>query len=282
MENNKAAQGEIVDYMKADIDDIIFQYRNKSYGGYLLRKLYPGNMTKGSIVATLLFLLLVSIPMIARMVKDNLPDENLVNAEVTLAEPPPLDKNTPPPPPPPELPPPPKKATIAFVKPVVKKDEKVIEEAPPPDVEDLKDIEISTKTQEGSDDGVPEGLEDVVEEAPPAVVEEVVEKPQEVFKVVEQMPQFPDGEAALFKFINDNIKYPAVARENGIEGKVFVKFIVEADGSVTNVEVVRDIGGGCGEEAMRVVKKFPKWNPGKQRGRPVRVFFNLPVQFRLQ
>jgi protein TonB len=205
-----------------------------------------------------------------------------VNAEVTLAEPPPLDKNTPPPPPPPELPPPPKKATIAFVKPVVKKDEKVIEEAPPPDVEDLKDIEISTKTQEGSDDGVPEGLEDVVEEAPPAVVEEVVEKPQEVFKVVEQMPQFPDGEAALFKFINDNIKYPAVARENGIEGKVFVKFIVEADGSVTNVEVVRDIGGGCGEEAMRVVKKFPKWNPGKQRGRPVRVFFNLPVQFRLQ
>jgi protein TonB len=283
MESNSTVQGKILDYLHADIDDIIFQYRNKTYGGYLLRKLYPGNMTKGSIVATLLFLLLISIPMIARLVKDNMHEETLVNAEVTLAEPPPLDKNTPPPPPPPDLPPPPKKATIAFVKPVVKKDEQVLEEAPPPDVEDLKNIEISTKTQEGSEDGVPEGLEDTPEEAPPPVVEETpVEKPQEVFKVVEQMPQYPDGEAAMLKFIYDNIKYPAIARDNGVEGTVYIKFIVETDGSVTNVEVIRDIGGGCGEEAKRVVKQFPRWNPGKQRGRPVRVFFNLPVKFKLQ
>lgn len=281
MDDNRIATGEIKDYMKADMDDIIFQYRNKSYGGYLLRKLYSTNMTKGYVVATLLFLLLICAPLIAKIVRANLPEEELISAEVTLAEPPPLDKNTPPPPPPPELPPPPKKATIAFVKPVIKKDEEVIEEIPPPDVEELKDIEISTKTQEGDENGVPDGLVD--EPAPPpAVVEEVVEKPDEIFKVVEQKPEFPDGEAAMLKFIYDNIKYPSIARENGVEGTVYVSFVVEKDGSITDVKVVRDIGAGCGEESMRVVKKMPRWQPGKQRGRPVRVQFNLPVKYKLQ
>ncbi|MCC6726269.1 MAG: energy transducer TonB [Saprospiraceae bacterium] len=283
METNSVAKSNITDYLKADIDDIIFEYRNKSYGGYLLRKLYPSNMTKGNIVATLLFILGITIPLIAKFVKDRLPEEELINAEVTLAEPPPLDPKAPPPPPPPPPPAPPKKATIAFVKPVVKKDEEVTEEVAPPDVDDLKDIEISTKTQEGTNDGVPDGLDEPVEEAPPAVVEEVKkEEPEEVFKVVEQKPEYPDGEAAMLKFIYENIKYPNIARENGVEGTVYVRFVVEKDGSVSNVEVVRDIGGGCGEEAMRVVKKFPKWNPGKQRGRAVRVFFNLPVKFKLE
>lgn len=276
-------QGQIKDYLTADIDDIIFEYRNKSYGGYLLRKLYPGNMTKANIVATLLFLLCISIPLIAKFVKDRLPEEQVINAEVTLAEPPPLDPKAPPPPPPPPVEPPPRRPTIAFVAPKVKKDEDVTEEAPPPEVEQLKDIDISTKTQEGVEGGTPEGLDDKEPAPPPSVVEEApAEKPDEVFKVVEQQPQYPDGEAAMLKFIYDNIKYPAVARDNGVEGTVYVRFVVEKDGSITDVQVVRDIGGGCGEEAMRVVKKFPKWNPGKQRGRPVRVQFNLPVKFKLE
>ncbi len=276
-------KSEIKDYLNAEIDDIIFEYRNKSYGGYLLRKLYPSNMTKAYIVATLLFLLGISIPLIAKFVKDRLPEDELINAEVTLAEPPPLDPKAPPPPPPPKAEPPPSRPTIAFVAPKVKKDEEVVEEVAPPDVEDLKEVDISTKTQEGSEDGVPEGLLPVEEAPPPAVVEEIPEeKPEEVFKVVEQKPEYPDGEAAMLKFIYENIKYPPIARENGVEGTVYVKFIVEKDGSVSNVEVVRDIGAGCGEESMRVVKKFPRWNPGKQRGRPVRVFFNLPVKFKLE
>lgn len=282
MDANFNRQSEIKDYLTADIDDIIFEYRNKSYGGYLLRKLYPSNMTKANIVATLLFLLGISIPLIAKFVKDRLPEETLINAEVTLAEPPPLDPKAPPPPPPPKAEPPPKKPTIAFVAPKVKKDEEVIEEVVPPDVADLT-AEISTKTQEGDENGISEGLLPEAEEAPPAVVEEVKEeKPEEVFKVVEQKPEYPDGEAAMLKFIYENIKYPPIARENGVEGTVYVRFVVEKDGSVSNTEIVRDIGAGCGEEAMRVVKKFPRWNPGKQRGRPVRVYFNLPVKFKLE
>ena len=282
MDANFNRQSEIKDYLTADIDDIIFEYRNKSYGGYLHRKLYPGNMTKANLVATLLFLLAMSIPLIAKFVRERLPKEELINAEVTLAEPPPLDPKALPPPPPPVAEPPPKRPTIAFIAPKVKKDEEVVEEVAPPDVDDLKNIDISTKTQEGDENGAPEGLDDQEPAPPPSVVEEPVEKPEEIFKVVEQKPEFPDGEAAMLKFIYDNIKYPPIARDNGVEGTVFVSFVVEKDGSVTDVKTVRDIGGGCGNEAIRVVKMFPKWNPGKQRGRPVRVLFNLPVKFKLQ
>ncbi len=282
MEANFGRQSDIKDYLTADIDDIVFEYRNKSYGGYLLRKLYPGNMTKANLVATILFLLAVSLPLIARFVKDRLPEEEFVSAEVTLAEPPPLDPNAPPPPPPTVAEPPPKRPTIAFVAPVVKKDEEVVEEVAPPDVDELKNIDISTKTQEGDENGVPEGLDEGEPAAPPPVVEEKVDKPEEIFKVVEQKPEFPDGEAAMLKFIYSNISYPPIARENGVDGTVYISFVVEKDGSVTDVKIVRDIGGGCGDEAVRVVKKFPKWNPGKQRGRPVRVLFNLPVKFKLE
>ncbi|MBI5916526.1 MAG: energy transducer TonB [Bacteroidetes bacterium] len=115
------------------------------------------------------------------------------------------------------------------------------------------------------------------------------------FVIVEEMPRFPGCEGrglpkkekyecatnAMLQFIYANIHYPQLARDNGIEGTVYVRFIVEKDGSITNPTILRDIGGGCGEEALRVVKKMPTWLPGKQQGRPVRVQFNLPVKFSL-
>lgn len=110
--------------------------------------------------------------------------------------------------------------------------------------------------------------------------EEVVE--QEIFTIVEEQPSFPGGEASLFDYLRKNIVYPTIARESNIQGTVFVQFVVEPDGSVSNVKVLRGIGGGCDEEAIRVVKNMPKWNPGKQRGKPVRVYFNLPIRFVLQ
>lgn len=121
------------------------------------------------------------------------------------------------------------------------------------------------------------------EEFVPVVIEEeeVVEE-EEIFIFVEEMPQYKEGEAAMYSFIRDNVKYPQLARENNIEGKVYVQFVVEKDGSVTNVKVMRDIGGGCGQEAMRVVKSMPKWKPGKQRGKPVRAQFTLPISFTLR
>ncbi len=109
--------------------------------------------------------------------------------------------------------------------------------------------------------------------------EEVVE--EEVFLVVEDDPEFPGGLSALSQYLASNIKYPQLAKENNITGKVFVSFVVEKDGSVGQVKILRDIGGGCGAEAVRVVKSMPKWKPGKQRGKPVRTQFNLPVDFSL-
>lgn len=110
--------------------------------------------------------------------------------------------------------------------------------------------------------------------------EEVVE--EQIFTVVEEEPKFPGGMEALYKYLGQNIKYPQLARENGITGKVYVTFVVEKDGSIANPRILRDIGGGCGAEAIRVVKAMPKWSPGKQRGKAVRVQFNLPVNFNLK
>ena len=99
---------------------------------------------------------------------------------------------------------------------------------------------------------------------------------------MEEMPAYPGGDAKLMEYVAKNIKYPQIARETGIQGRVFVGFVVEPDGSVSNVKVLRGIGGGCDEEAMRVVKSMPKWKPGKQRGKAVRVSYMLPVNFKLQ
>ena len=139
------------------------------------------------------------------------------------------------------------------------------------DVE-VDDIEINAEVEQN------EVIEEYV--APEVVDEEVVE--QEIFKIVEEMPSFPGGEGKLMEYVSKNIKYPQIARETGIQGRVFVNFVVEPDGSVSNVTVLRGIGGGCDEEAMRVVKNMPKWKPGKQRGKAVRVQYMLPVNFRLQ
>lgn len=130
---------------------------------------------------------------------------------------------------------------------------------------------------------------------PPPPPPPPAENEREIFKVVEDAPTFPGceeivekperqqcAETKLLEFIYSQITYPAIARENGIEGMVYVRFVVERNGSISNIEVVRDVGGGCGDEAARVVKLMPKWNPGKQRGMPVRVMFTLPVKFDLK
>ena len=139
------------------------------------------------------------------------------------------------------------------------------------DVE-VEDIEINAEVDQ----------QEVIEEYVPVEVqeEEVVE--QEIFQIVEEMPSYPGGEGKLMEYVAKNIKYPQIARETGIQGRVFVGFVVEPDGSVSNVKVLRGIGGGCDEEAMRVVKSMPKWKPGKQRGKAVRVSYMLPVNFKLQ
>ena len=125
--------------------------------------------------------------------------------------------------------------------------------------------------------------DEVIEEYfAPAEIEEEEIVEAEIFKVVEVMPEFPGGAAKMMEYIQKNMKYPMMARESDIQGRVFVNFVVEPDGSISNVAVIRGIGGGCDEEAVRVVESMPKWNPGKQRGTAVRCAFTVPIIFKLQ
>ena len=109
-----------------------------------------------------------------------------------------------------------------------------------------------------------------------------IEEDTTVFTVVEEDPSFPGGMDSLYAWLANNIQYPKTARERRIAGKVYVTFVVEPDGSITDPKILRDIGGGCGKEVLRLVRMMPKWNPGKQRGETVRVQFNLPVKFQLE
>ena len=140
------------------------------------------------------------------------------------------------------------------------------------------DVEVEDNLDINADVTQEEIIEEYVK--PEVIEEEVVE--QEIFTIVETMPSFPGGQEKLMHYLATNIKYPQIARESNVQGRVYLSFVVEPDGSVSNVKVLRGIGAGCDEEAMRVVKAMPKWSPGKQRGKAVRVSYNLPVNFKLQ
>ena len=153
---------------------------------------------------------------------------------------------------------------------------------PPKQVTQIKIVEDDVEVEDDLDIDVEADDETVVEEyIPPSDEEEEVDE-AEIFTVVESMPSFPGGMGELMKFLSQNINYPTLAKESGIQGRVFINFVVEPNGKISNVKVLRGIGGGCDEEAVRVVKSMPKWSPGKQRGKPVRVSYNLPVKFTLQ
>lgn len=140
------------------------------------------------------------------------------------------------------------------------------------------DVQVEeTQIMSSEDDNTAVEIKEV---AAPVVVEEVVE--EEIFQVVEEMPEFPGGMGELMKFLGNNIKYPAVAQENGIQGRVIIQFVVEKDGSVANPVVAKGVDPALDKEALRVVKAMPKWKPGKQRGKAVRVKYTVPVTFRLQ
>ena len=114
-----------------------------------------------------------------------------------------------------------------------------------------------------------------------AFAQEEVNVEEEVFVVVEEQAEFPGCMDSMYAYIQKNLKYPELAKEKGIEGRVFVSFIIEKDGSISNVKLLRGIGGGCDEASVEMVKNMPKWKPAKQRGKPVRCQFNLPIKFEL-
>ena len=155
---------------------------------------------------------------------------------------------------------------------------------PKPQVTQIEVVEDDVEVEDEIDINAEVDQNEVIEEyefTPPEIEEEEIVE-AEIFKVVEEMPEFPGGPAKMMEFIQTNIKYPMMARESDIQGRVFVNFVVEPDGSITNVTVMRGIGGGCDEEALRVVQSMPKWKPGKQRGSAVRVNYTVPIIFKLQ
>jgi protein TonB len=250
-------------------NEIVFANRNKDYGAYVIRKFYDNRVIRAFVISIAGVVLFISVPLIIEAIRGKMDNMKKATQEVVvdLTAPPPVDPAEPPPPPPP--PPPPVQQTIKFVPPVVV-DKPVEEEAPPPQ-EKLEEVAAGVETQEGTGEEI----------APPP---EVVADPDagKIFTVVEEMPQFPGGgEAALLQYLRNNIKYPPMARENGIEGTVYVTFVVDKDGKVKEPKLLRGVTG-LDEEALRVISHMPDWKPGKQNGRTVAVQYNLPVRFTLK
>ena len=247
--------------------DIVFEGKNKAYGAYDLRKKNTKTTVKALIIGAVVFSVAVAAPLIMSLLPDSSSDDESLDTKIVTMKLPPKKeepkKDLPPPPPPP-----PKVDQVKFVKPVVAKADEVTEE--PPKITEIKDKKLGNETIKGDPDA--ELTVEPVGNGPAAVVEEDTK----VYGTagIEVIPEFPGGMEKFYGFVSRNYQAP---EEEGLKGKVFVTFVVEKDGSLTDIKVIRDIGYGTGKEAIRVLNKCPKWTPGEQNGKKVRVQYSLPI-----
>lgn len=263
--------------------DFVFEGKNKKYGAYYLRQTSSGRHILAFFIVLIFTGVVSAIPMLMEVVKANqenlggvdeafeltnmdapeeIPEENIIREEIAP-------------------PPPPLRATIQFTPPVITEDEKVTDDNQMKSQDELvenKDV-IGSQTVEGTGDENAQTIDDLKDRQVQLPPEPEPDKP---FVSVEQMPQYPGGNGELMKFLSSNIRYPTIAAENGIEGRVIIRFVVGKDGTVSDIQVQRGLDASCDKEAVRVVKMMPKWIPGKQNGRAVPVYFTLPVVFKLQ
>ena len=264
--------------------DLIFEGKNQAYGAYKLRKGTSRRNIISIIIVVVVALLAFSVIAIKKIVDAN--TEKVASTQVTelsnleqkqkkaevkkqikVQEPEKVVERV--------------KSSVKFTAPVIKKDSEV----KPEDEIKTQDQLMQNKAAigsfdvKGNDDANGEVLKakEVIAQPEPPKVEE-----NKVFDMVEEMPSFPGGPAALMQFLQSNTHYPAVAQENGVQGRVTVSFVVEKDGSITDVQVARSADPSLDKEAIRVVKSMPRWTPGRQNGSTVRVKFNVPVTFKLQ
>ena len=263
--------------------DLVFEGKNQAYGAYRLRK-NTGKRNFWSLVTVILAIAAIFLIVIAKVAIENaMPKKVAITTDVELSQ---LAKKKEPKV---ERKEPVKiemeqkvvekvKSSVKFTAPVIKKDEDVAPEDELKSQDELAKtaVAIGSFDVKGNDEAAGEVLKAKEVIAQEAAVEE------KVFDVVEQMPQFPGGDAALFEYLTNHIKYPTIAEENGVQGRVIVTFVVERDGSITDVKVVKSVDPSLDKEASRVVQGMPKWIPGKQNGAPVRVKYTVPVTFRLQ
>jgi len=263
--------------------DVVFEGKNKQYGAYRLRQSSSKRHIAAFLVIVLFAGIISALPGLVSAVKsltqtdigpmdeayemtnipveEKIPEENIIKQETAP-------------------PPPPLKTTVKFVPPTIAKDDEVQEQemASQSEIQETK-IQISVASVQGTDDKHGVDIAELREHKQIVQEKPVEEKP---FYTVEQMPSFPGGESEMNKFIADNLKYPVVAQESGIQGRVTIRFVVTKTGEISDVTVVRGIDPSCDKEAMRVVKSMPKWIPGKQNGLNVPVYFTLPIVFKLR
>jgi protein TonB len=265
--------------------DLVFEGKNQAYGAYQLRK----DTGKRNIKA--LIITVVTIVAIMLLVAAKVAIENQLNSHVAIETDVELSKLAQKKETKVERKEQPKieierqvvekvKSSVKFTAPEIKKDDEV---NPEDEIKSQDDLS-KTNTAIGSFDvkGNDEEGGEVLKAQQVAIDEAPKEEETKVFDVVEQMPSFPGGDAELMKFLSTHIKYPVVAEENGIQGRVIATFVVERDGSITDVKVIKSVDPSLDKEAIRVLKSMPKWIPGKQNGSTVRVKYTVPVTFRLQ
>lgn len=265
---------ELQSILTADYLDIVFDNRNKTYGGYELRKHYNQRAMKSITLVLSAALLLLGVHAFASGLKPKdviaqIPIERTIEMQDLTPEvpdPPPM------PPPPQPVPPAP---SIAWTPPKIVRDIDVPDA--PPTIEEIKDKVISTVTADGDPNG--SDIAPIITgtgKGGPGFTAPTPRDPEIPFESVEQMPEF-DGN--IGEYLGRNIQYPQMARETQITGRVIIRFVVNEDGSVSGAKVLKGIGAGCEEEALRVINSMPKWKPGKNNGKAVKVFFTLPVKF---
>ena len=264
--------------------DLVFEGKNHAYGAYQLRKETGKRNIYSLLIMFAIGVAIAAVVAVKGVVENAMRNDVAMEADVELAklaekqeakvekkEEPKIEK----------LEVEKVKSSVKFTAPEIKKDDEVKPEDELKSQDDLSKINtaIGAFDVTGNDEAAGEVLkakETIAQPEPPK------EEETKVFDVVEQMPSFPGGPSALFEYLSKNIKYPVVAEENGIQGRVIVSFVVERDGSITDVRVVKSVDPSLDKEAQRVVKSMPRWIPGKQNGSAVRVKYTVPVTFRLQ
>ncbi|MDB4924330.1 energy transducer TonB [Mucilaginibacter sp.] len=266
--------GSKLDILKQEWIDVVFSGRNKAYGAYDLRKSSPRNTNRALVFGALFFIFVISLPTIINKIEGFIP-KSIPKVKITdvVLTPPPVDKKLPPPPPP--EPPKPKTDQVKFPPPIVKPDNEVKEE--PPTVKELKVADPGQKDQKGD----PNADIRIDEPVGNSDTKAVTEDENKIFSQVEKQPDFPGGLEAFGRYLSKNIHYPAIDRENNVTGKVICQFVVERDGSLTDIKALRGPSQSTMDEAIRVLKASPKWRPGIQNNRPVRVMYTVPISFTL-
>ena len=262
--------------------DLIFEGKNKSYGAYRLRQSSGKRHLYAFIVVVIATILLfVAMSLITtyqtqkkskeamtqvtelsniQLEQPKVPEENIIQQYIA---------------PPVEL-----KSTIKFTPPVIKKDEEVREDAEMKTQEFLTESNLAISVADIKGTNEETGVDIATLQDHKVIV--AAEPEEKIFEVVEQPASFPGGDAALMSWLNENIKYPVIAQENGIQGRVIIQFVVGRDGTIDDINVVRGVDPSLDKEAVRLVNNMPKWIPGKQGGTAVKVRFTLPIVFKLQ